>query len=172
MTRYLKTKKKKTKRRTSSPIILYDDREKQPWTFLQATGYNWQMERTRLKTADYTFKGFEKKVAIEKKSGLAELYSDLTAKNRPTFKNFLLRLSEFQIKAIIVEDDLSNVAKCVSIMKAKSRGKCQLTEATIYFWISRITVDYKIPVLFTGLNLRTQCRLIHQIFTEAYECLS
>ena len=171
MTRFIKTKKKKAKRRTSLPIILYDTAEKHPWTFLRAPGYGWQMERQHLKTGDYTFKGHEKKVSIEKKSGLAELFTDLATSYRPTFKNFLYRLSEFPIKAIIIEDDLSNVAQCVKILKAKSRGKCQLTEATIYYWISRITVDYKIPVLFTGLNLRSQCRLIHQIFTEAYECL-
>ena len=172
MTRYVTNKKKKTRRITKPRIILYDDREKQPWTFLCASGYDWQMKRTHLKTGDYTFEGFEKKVSIEKKSGLLELFTNLTAKNRPTFKAFLLRLSEFQIKAIIVEDDLSNTAQCVKILKAKSHGKSCLTEATIYYWISRITVDYRIPVLFTGTNLRTQCRLIHQIFTEAYECLT
>ena len=170
MTRFIKTRKK-TNRPAKRPVILYDDREKHPWLFLQAVNYDWQMERTHLKTSDYTLKGFEKKLAIEKKSGLTELFTNLTAKNRPTFREFLRRLSEFQIKAIIVEDSLSNVAQCVKILKSKSGGKFRLTEATMYYWISRITVDYRIPVLFTGSNIRTQCRLIHQIFMEAYNVL-
>ena len=172
MARFIKSKKKKSRRITKSPVILYDDREKHPWTFLQATGYDWTMERTRLKTGDYTFKGFEKKVSIEKKSGLSELFADLTAKNRPVFKEFLRRLSEFQIKAIIVEDDLSNVRKCVTMLKSKSHGKLRMTEATIYYWVSIITVDYRIPVIFTGGDIHTQCRLIHQMFTEAYDVLT
>ena len=168
--RYIKSKKK-VRRPRRRPVILYDDREKRPWTFLQAAGYGWQMERTHLKTGDYTFKGKQKKLAIEKKSGLAELFTNLTAKNRPTFKEFLRRLSEYQTKAIVVEDSLNNLSRCVKIIREKSRGKSRLTEATIYYWISRITVEYKIPILFIGTDIRTQCRMIHQLFTEAHECL-
>ena len=163
-------KKKKARRKTKPKVILYDDREKRPWTFLRS--YGWTMERARLKTGDYTFKGYEKKFTIEKKSGLHELFTDLTAKYRPTFKAFLHRLSEFQIKAIVVEESLSHTAQCVRILKSKSGGRSCLTETTMYYWISRITLDYRIPVLFTGGNLRTQCRLIHNLFTEAYECLT
>jgi ERCC4-type nuclease len=171
MTKYLKTTRRKTKRRTKPPVILYDDREKRPWTFLQATNYGWKMERTHLKTGDYTFKGCEKKFCIEKKSGLAELFTNLSAKNRPTFRDFLRRLSEFQVKAIVVEDDLSTISQCVKLLREKSNNKICMNEDTIYYWVSRITVDYRIPILFTGRDIRTQCRMIHNLFTEAYECL-
>lgn len=170
MTRFIKTKKRKTRRITKPCVILYDDREKHPWLFLRS--YGWTMQKARLRTGDYTFKGYEKKFSIEKKSGLSELFTDLTARYRPTFKVFLHRLSELQVKAIVIEDDLSRVAQCVKILRSKSGGQSRLSEATMYYWISRITVDYRIPVLFTGGNLHTQCRLIHNLFTEAYNVLT
>jgi len=169
--KYITTKKKQAKRRRKPPVILYDDREKRPWLFLQAPGYGWHMERVHLKTGDYTFKGREKTFVIEKKSGLAELFGNLTAVNRPTFRNFLRRLSEYEVKAIVVEEDLSYLSRAVKIMKQKSKGKACMTEDTMYYWISRITIDYKIPVLFLGSDIRVQCRMIHQLFVEAQECL-
>ena len=171
MTKYLKTTKHRNRRRTKPPIILYDDREKRPWTFLQSVNYGWTMERTHLKTGDYTFKGKEKKFVIEKKSGLSELFTNLSAKNRPTFRDFLRRLSEFQVKAIVVEDDLSNVKQCVRILHDRSGGRMKMNEDTIYYWVARITTQYRIPILFTGNDIHVQCRIIHNLFTEAYECI-
>ena len=70
--RYLKAKKI-----PKQFTVLMDDREKKAWDL------PYKVERKRLKTGDYTVKGFEDKIAIEKKSGLVELLNDLTAKYRP-----------------------------------------------------------------------------------------
>ena len=162
MTRYLKKKKQPAKKFT----ILYDDRERKPWMFLQE---RWQMERVHLKVADYTIQGFENQIAIEKKSGLAELFTDLTAKYRPTFVRFLKKLSEYPIKCIIVEQPLTNpgIYSTLNILRKKSRNKIKLTPDTIFYWTSVITIEYNISMVFTDKTSVRQ--IVPVVFEEAYK---
>jgi len=139
--------------------------------FLRSYGY--EMKRIHLKVGDYTFAGYENKVAIEKKSGLDELLRDLTAKYRETFKRFLARLSDVPIRAIVIEDDLSRVAAAIKTLRQKSNDKFRLTETTVYYWVAQITLAYKIPIIFTGTDWRVQGHTVEHLFKEAYkQCLN
>lgn len=149
------------------PVILYDDRERRPWLFLQEYGYT--MRKKRLKIADYSFTGFEAQVAIEKKSGLTELLSDLRASYRPTFKRFLTKLANVPVKAIVVEDDISRVVAVIKELQHKSNGKSRLTVETVYYWVAHITLHYRIPIIFTGRDWRVQGHTVKHLFMEAYE---
>jgi len=150
--------KKKPKLKPVEPmVILYDDREKRYWMFLQQY---WPMRKQR-------------QVAIEKKSSLEELLNDLTMKYRPTFVRFLTKLSKVPVKAIVVEDSLSNVAKALEKVRRKSGGRSRLTPETIYYWLAQITIKYKIPVIFTGNDWGTPVRVVRHLFMEAQrQCIS
>lgn len=154
---------KRPKKNTNGFTVLVDDREKNPWNLLYPT------EIKRLPVGDYSFKGLEKLVAIEKKSGLVELLNDLTAGYRETFERFLKRLSAMPVKCIVVDEQLSEwrVHKALKIVKEKSRGKSQLIPRTIYYWVSRITNEYNIPILF--LDTRTRDLMLPEIFKTSYE---
>ena len=154
---------KKPKRHTGSFTLVRDDREKNPWKL------TYPCEVKRLAVGDYSFKGMEKLVAIEKKSGLVELLNDLTASYRPTFERFLKRLSAVPVKCIIVDEQLSEwrVHKALKIVKVKSRGKSQLIPRTIYYWLAEITCTYGIPVLF--LDEVTREKVLKEIFRSAFE---
>ena len=135
---------RKKKRTNESFTILYDDRENNHWQFLSN---RWTMKKKRLKTGDYSIEGFEDVVAIEKKSGFEELFANLTGKERPRFERFLRRLSKYPIKCIIVEDELRHLERVWMIMKRKA-PKTRLLPSTIPYWVAKIVVEYKIPVLF------------------------
>jgi len=156
--RYLKPKKI-----PKSFIILCDDREKKPWDL------PYKVERKRLKTGDYTIKGFEDRVAIEKKSGLIELLNDLANDYRPTFERFLKRLSEYPVKVIVVEDTLSelSVSRALTHIRKKSRGKARLTSRTIYYWVADISAKYGIPIVFVGK--RAKLDLLPEVFRACFE---
>lgn len=139
--------KKKPKPSDNNFTIVFDDREHKPWLFLKQ---RWPMVRKRLKVGDYSIEGFEDKIAIEKKSGLAELLSDLTAKNRSRFERFLKKLSKVPIRAIIVDDEISNLQRAVALLRKKS--KTQLTEQTVYYWLAVIICKYNIPIIFRGYH--------------------
>lgn len=124
--------------------ILQDDREKHPWTCLHKP-----VEVKRLKTGDYTIKGWEKQVAIEKKSGLVELLTNLSAPSRPRFVRFLKRLRDYQVRIIVVEQVCTEeaVRRAVAIVREKSQGRCCLDENTLWHWIGEIQTYYQIPML-------------------------
>lgn len=157
--RYLK--KKKTPKQL--PPVLYDKQEKRPWVL------PFKMKRVNLKTGDYTFEGFEDKIAIEKKSGLIELLNDLANGYRPTFERFLKRLSEYPVKVIIVEDTLSELSinRALTHIRRKSGGKARLTAKTIYYWVAEIAAKYGIPIIFVGK--RAKMDLLPEIFRASYE---
>ena len=156
--RYLKTKKV-----PKSFIVLVDDREKKAWDL------PYKVERKRLKTGDYTVKGFEKVIAIEKKSGLIELLNDLANGYRSTFMRFLKRLSEYPVKCIVVEDTLSELSinRALIHIRKKSRGKARLTSRTIYYWVAEISTKYGIPIIFVGK--RAKIDLLPEIFRACFE---
>ena len=156
--RYLKAKKI-----PKSFTVLVDDREKKAWDLPH------KIEKKRLKTGDYTVKGFEKIIAIEKKSGLIELLNDLTNGYRPTFERFLKRLSKYPVKVIVVEDTLSELSinRALSHIRRKSKGKARLTARSIYYWTAEIAVKYQIPIVFVGK--RAKINLLPEVFRAAFE---
>jgi len=146
--------------------IVIDDREKQGWKWLSDM---YPVKTKRLKAGDYSIEGYEDKVSIEKKSGIPELLSNLTNNNRSRFERFLARLSKYPVKAIVVCEPLTeaNVRYHLSVLYKKTR--CRLTEQTIYFWLARITIYYKIPIIFAGpLAVRN---VVSNMFTECKKVL-
>lgn len=147
--------------------ILYDKQEKHPWSL------PYPMERVHLATGDYTIKGFEDIIAIEKKSGLLELFSDLAVSYRPTFKRFLHKLSRYPIKCIVVQHPLriQTLRACVHTLNQKSNGKARMTEETIYYWVAEISLKYDIPILFvdTAVLKSTLPRLFETAYRKAQE---
>lgn len=140
-----------------------DDRERKPWNL------PYPIKRKRLKTGDYTIKGFEDVIAIEKKSGLIELLNDLANGYRPTFIRFLKRLSKYPVKCIVVEDTLSelSISRALMHIRKKSGGRARLTSKSIHYWVSEIVVKYGIPIVFVGK--RAKLDLLPEIFRAAFE---
>lgn len=159
--RYLKKKKQAVIR---WPVtIIRDDREKKPWKFSPDT---FKVEVKRLEVGDYSIKGFEDSIAIEKKSSIKELVTNLSSRYRPTFKKFLAKMERMPFKIIIIEDELSNVERTIRAMKTG------LTPYSVYYWVSRIITTHKIPVVFVGKGRGKKdmiCELFIQITQAAFD---
>lgn len=125
-------------------VIIQDDRERLPWKFLSA---QWLVEVKRLAVGDYTVKGYESKIAIEKKSGFKELFANLTSNDRPRFERYLARLSKFPVKCIVVEDAFVDEQICYTSKILQRKGS-QLTPQTVYYWSAKIICHYGIPLFF------------------------
>jgi hypothetical protein len=150
--------------------IVYENREvgngKRPWLFLER---RWPMVKEYMKTGDYTIKGFEDILAIEKKQDIRELFQCLTASERPRFKRFLKRLSKFEVKCIVVGESFcaDKIYKEVKRLRYVSNGKCGLTAETAFYWIAEIGITYNIPVLFVGSD--TLENVVCNVFEAAYK---
>jgi hypothetical protein len=162
MTRYIK----KPPPPDTNFTIVFDDREKEHWKFLSNT---WAMKKKRLACGDYSIEGLENIIAIEKKSGIGELLSNLTGSSRPRFKRFLRRLSAYPIKCIIIEDELrsSSIDSILKTLHHKSNGRSKLTPETIFYWVSEIMHIYGIPILF--VDAQTAHKILPFIFESAYK---
>ncbi len=152
--RYLKRKKQAV---IKWPVtIIQDDREKKPWEF---NPDNFKVKKRRLAVGDYSIEGYEHLIAIEKKNSLKELVTNLSGRYRPTFKKFLAKLERVPFKIIVVEDNLSNVEKTIRRMRTG------LTSYSVYYWISKILITHRIPVVFVGKG-RIKRDMVHELFVQ------
>ena len=80
-------------------VILIDTREKKPFTFKK-----WQSHTNRasLITGDYSVKGFESQVCVERKAKI-ELYACLS-QERERFFAEISRMNLYEYRAIVVEN--------------------------------------------------------------------
>jgi ERCC4-type nuclease len=156
------TKTKRLKKQFSKSVtILQDDREKLPFKF-KCPYY--KIERTRLKTGDYTIKGFEKLVCIERKKNWAELLSNLRGANRKRFIAELKRLRKFKHRYILIEDNNNTVLDGCKYS--------QYGPDTLYYWYLQIIVVYKIPIVFLGRKKDTQQMLLDSFMSQLLNLLT
>ena len=99
-------------------IVLRDTREKRGWGF-QSSNKCQAVVDWGLRTGDYTAKGLEKYLVIERKASTGELSINL-GKKRKAFEAEVERMSSFRWKYIIFEfsiDDLMNFPQNSGIPK-------------------------------------------------------
>ena len=77
-------------------------------------------------------------------------------------------MQEHPIRCIIVGEELSvyTVKRALKIIEKKSKGRCGLTKQTVWHWVSRITTEYGIPILF--IDWETRLHVLPEVFKVAY----
>lgn len=88
----------------SDITIIYDCREKLPWNL-----EGLRMERGRLRTADYTIRGMEDFVRIERKSGVD--FVQCCGRSRNRWILAAKRLRTFPYRCVIVESSWQELSK-------------------------------------------------------------
>lgn len=141
--------------------ILQDDREKYPWEF---SPRRYSVTVQRLDTGDYTIEGLEQKVAIEKKGDWSEFLYNISSVDRKRFLRTLSRLAEYPYPIIVIEDCIRNLPKAL----AKIPGT-RLTIDSVYYWLTRIQIEYGIKVLLIGTRADHQRRFLEQMMKVLLE---
>ncbi len=141
--------------------IIRDDREKKAWDekFL---GHGFEVSTKRLQTGDYTVKGMENLVCIEKKEDWAEIAYDVSCeKNRTNFIALLRRMQQFPIRFMVVHDDLGSLANM------RTYGKLDMTRP-VYNWVLNIPLEYGIPLIPAGARRKSQY-VVTELFRRIVE---
>lgn len=86
-------------------VIIQDTREKEPWDF---SFYDIDTEVRKLDTGDYSIKGLEHKLCIERKRTTGEIAINLGSKI-DTFTRELERMKEIEFKYLIFEFDIKTL---------------------------------------------------------------
>ena len=118
--------------------IIADTREQRVFSFAR---YEAEVERAALPTADYSLPGFEDRVGIERKE-LGDLVACLMGANRERFEKELRRLSSYELKAVVVEASMRDVADRLYRSEMKPHAVLQSVLA--------FQVRYGVPFLFCG----------------------
>lgn len=128
-------------------VVAIDNRERAPYAFHGLTAdarqkYRPLEIRTEVKylpTGDYSIRGLEAEVAIERKS-LADLYGTLgSEERRERFRSEVERLAEMRVKAIVIE------ASWPAILQPRPEIQSRLNPKTIYRTAVRWTARYGVP---------------------------
>lgn len=90
-------------------VIIKDTREQKGWDF-EPDGFCSGMEIAGLKTGDYTLKGYEDVICIERKNSVAEIANNL-GKCYKTFSKEIERMAAFDHAYIICEFSFSDLLK-------------------------------------------------------------
>lgn len=140
-------KAKKVKDIGSIDIII-DTREQKPWTFENATdSIVVNTYREKLDTGDYTVRGLEPILTIERKASVGELVGNISESR---FKNELDRLLSYKYRYLFLEFDFQDVFRWddVSQYLTLSNSQRKITSKFIMRYMSDIQTKYDIPIVF------------------------
>ncbi len=119
-----------------NPInIIVDSREQKPYSFPDHL-----VTLAGLKVGDYSLKGYEDRVSIERKT-LSDLTGSLTM-GRARFERELARGSQMPYFALVIECQLED------ILRGEYRSK-MLSQAVLGS-LTAFSIRYRLPIFFTG----------------------
>ena len=139
--------------------IIIDTREQNPLVFRKTINFE-ESIKAKLDVGDYSIKGYENKISIERKSP-ADLFHTL-GKDHKRFKRELERAMSYDYFAILVESPFSVVID----KEFENAHYCKMFGDTIIQICYTLKLKYGIDVIFC--NGRSEAtRIIKQIF-KAY----
>lgn len=141
---------------TPNPIIIVDSREQLPFEFA-----NMPSEPGTLDTGDYSIRGLEHLVAVERKS-----LDDLLAccgRERDRFKRELQRLRAYRFRLLVIE------ASAADLEAGDWRSK--LKPAHVMGSLAAWTAQYSLPVWLAGGH-DAGARFVERFLYQAARCIT
>jgi ERCC4-type nuclease len=132
----------------SEYIILRDTREKQGWDFPR-DNLCLGVEDVALKTGDYTMKGYENVICIERKKEVSEIAGNI-GKYKKRFEAELQRLTAFRYSYIICEFSLQDIIDYpkFSHIPQKRRQNIVITGKYVLKCLIEYQLKYGVHVMF------------------------
>jgi len=140
--------------------IIIDTREQRPYLF---KGY--PIFQQALPAGDYSIRGFETFIAIERKQA-EEVYLNF-GHGRERFMRECEKLSSYERKAIIIENDFERLVNPPDYTRAKYKMK--LKRSHIMGSLAKLIGEYGIPVIFAS-GRREGNELTFAILKQYYKC--
>lgn len=119
--------------------ILKDSREKDGWNFRASQNCN-GMQIEKLDTGDYSLKGYENLIMIERKS-VADLWGTLTA-GKERFYREMERAKEIPARFLVIEGNIADINKGFAYSKVGPNY--------IHGFLISLQIKYGVHVIFAG----------------------
>ena len=152
--------------------VIKDTREQDGCTFESFTGRYTScngMIVEKLDTGDYSLKGLEDRLCIERKGRISELAINL-GKDKARFMREIERMTEFEFRFLVLEFSLDDVLKFPegADIPDRNMAKVRITGKYILKMLIEIQMDHNIPIYFCD-NKRNAKYLINSIFKRVNE---
>ncbi len=141
---------------TFSPVILVDTREQDPFEFA-----NLSAEPGTLDTGDYSIRGLEHLIAVERKS-LPDLLNCL-GRDRDRFKRELQRLRGFRFRALVIEASHTDLEA--------GRWRSQIKPASVLGSLAAWQAQYSLPVMLAG-DHEAAAKFAERYLFQAARCVA
>lgn len=138
------------KKSAPSYTVIKDTREQDGWLFSEYDKCS-GMQISTLHTGDYTMKGFEDIVCIERKACASEIAMNLGRKKIP-FQAEMERMKDYSFSFIICEFDMDDVLKYPenSRVPKSARSKVKVTGKYLLKCLLEFQIWYDTKIIFCG----------------------
>lgn len=146
------------------PILVIDTREKQPWDFEGDEAFA-EVVYEKLDGGDYSIRGMEHLIVIERKATVDELFNNFTKDKQRIFAEFE-RLQDHRFKIIVVEetcDDVMNPHRYYVNKKRINKQSPKMPVAVVTSNLTRLMLEHNAHIIFGGMRAQAMARgiLLH-----------
>lgn len=149
------------------PTLIIDTREKHPWQFEADDAFG-EILYQKLDGGDYSIKGLENIITIERKASVDELFVNFT-KDKERITAEFERLSNHKFKFMIIEqglEDVLNPYKYYVNKKNINSGSIKMPVAVVASALTNLILTNNVHVIFGGTKAQAMAR---GILLRAYE---
>lgn len=142
--------------------IIVDTREQQPWSFDHHA-----VSCEKLDTGDYSVRGLENTLCIERKKSVSEIANNITEKR---FKDVVGRMAQYKYSFLLLEFDFDNVLSYPvgSNVPKRMWDKLKISPNFIIKHLVELQIFFNIKVLFCGSPSNAE-RMALSIMKKVYE---
>jgi len=152
----------------SNYTVIKDTREQDGWFFSPYDKCE-GMEIGTLHTGDYTLKGYEDVVCVERKASVSEIAMNLGRKKKP-FQEEIERMKDFHFSFLILEFNMEDVIKYPegSSVPKSARSKVRVTGKYLLKCLMEFEIWYGTKIIFCG-NKQNAFLVTNSIFKRLTE---
>lgn len=147
--------------------IIQDTREQTPWMFDYEKGI--AHEIGTLKTGDYTLKGYEDKICIERKGCIEEFANNL-GRDFSRFKRELIRMDDYAHSFIICEFPMRDLVEYpFHKPNKKLQTQAKINGRFLMKQIMEIQLEHSVKIIFCGNKfyaIQTAVSLMKRIYEK------
>lgn len=151
-------------------FVIKDTREQKGWDFHPEEKKPGKLcilgtEIATLDAGDYTIKGYEDIIRIERKMGFAELFGNMTPlDHKERFEREMEKLRDIKHKYILVETSINN--DMLGMAPPQFRGG--IPSSAVMKWLLKLEMEYNIRTLFVGDAGKRVSKLIFEQIVSKY----
>jgi ERCC4-type nuclease len=141
------------------PTLIIDTREKTPWDFEGDDEFE-AIEHTKLDGGDYSIKGMEHLIVIERKANADELFNNFTQNKDRIYAEFE-RLKDHRMCVIVIEQSCEDVfnPNCYYVNKrGLNKRDFKMPVAVVASNLTELMVKHNTHVIFGGNKAKAMAR--------------